>query len=31
MGGDVMATVTIGLPVFNGEAFLHQAVDSILA
>lgn len=26
-----MTTVTIGLPVFNGEAFLRQAVDSILA
>lgn len=26
-----MAMVTIGLPVFNGEAFLRQAVDSILA
>jgi len=26
-----MATVTIGLPVFNGEAFLRRAVDSILA
>src|SRR5438309_7346789 len=26
-----MSTVTIGLPVFNGEAFLGQAIDSILA
>jgi glycosyltransferase involved in cell wall biosynthesis len=31
MEGDIMPTVTIGLPVFNGEAFLHQAVNSILA
>jgi glycosyltransferase involved in cell wall biosynthesis len=28
---EIMATVTIGLPVFNGEAFLRQAIDSILA
>jgi glycosyltransferase involved in cell wall biosynthesis len=31
MAGEVMATVTIGVPVFNGEAFLRQAIDSILA
>jgi glycosyltransferase involved in cell wall biosynthesis len=31
MEGNIMATVTIGLPVFNGEAFLRQAIDSILA
>jgi glycosyltransferase involved in cell wall biosynthesis len=31
MEGNIMATVTIGLPVFNGEAFVRQAVDSILA
>jgi glycosyltransferase involved in cell wall biosynthesis len=31
MKGEIMPTVTIGLPVFNGETFLRQAVDSILA
>jgi glycosyltransferase involved in cell wall biosynthesis len=31
MKANIMAPVTIGLPGFNGEAFLRQAVDSILA
>jgi glycosyltransferase involved in cell wall biosynthesis len=31
MEGEIMAKVTIGLPVFNGAAFLRQAIDSILA